>query len=266
MGFDSQFNYEYFITAEAGTVGAREPDFSKRNIIDMRTLRRESSYYSCGTYNYALGLYSGTFSWARDCPGWLSRGEEIYTLSFWGNRQKHIVIKERWHKYCWEELRDGITKLGEQVKKEMQEKKDKQDFEIAKWRELNPIRRGGKTAQELYNLTDEQAVERKKTIAYYNTYKSRLTGNIVILSALEENDPKRLKVIKSIQNINERLQYARTKLARLGGLPGTPQTRGRDYDAPTEYELHRPNDYDAMNKQYSSEGGDLNIEDEYNEE
>ncbi len=266
MGFDAQFNHEFFIAAEAGVVGSREPDFStlEAKMADMSKLRRESDYYFCGVGKYATGLYipHGQWNWANNCPSWLSRGDEVYTLSFWANRQKHVVSKERWHKSCWDTLKDSIIEAGIKLKQQIDENKAKEDFELALYRSAHPIKPGRRSMQESHNLTDEQVIERKKIIAKRNTYRKLVTK---YLNELQTSPtPERTERLrKQLVANNTRIKEFEDQLIPLGGLPGTPApaTFVPAYDALTQSVLNNPDYYDALEREHYYEGGDIDYND-----
>jgi len=264
MGFDAPFNHEFFITAEAGVVPQRDPDFTNLEAkMNMNHQRREPEYYLCATNKYAMGLYSSTWKWSYDCTHWLSRGEEIYTLSFWANRKKHIVNKERWHKSCWEALQESILESGAKLKQQADEARAKEDFELAQYRLANPIKPGKKSVQEIYKLTDEQALERKKILAQIQTYKRRLSNYLTVISNESDNNKRRRAGI-SVVNNRSRIIELETRLCNgLGGLSGqTPSSNFAPvYDAVTQSIIHEPDYYDAIDKEHYYESGDIDYND-----
>lgn len=266
MGFDAPFNYEYFITAEAGVIGQRDPDFStlEAKMADMNKLRREPEYYFCATNKYATGLYipKSQWNWANDCPSWLSRGDEIYTLAFWGNRQRKLVSTERWHKSCWETLQGPIIEMGVKLKQQADEAQAKEDFELAQYLIANPARRGKRTIKEIYDLTSEQAAERKILIAKRVTYKRVITKYLTELH--EGPTPQRTERLrKQLVANNLRIKEFEDRLLQIGGLPGTPPpaTFVPAYDALTQSVLNNPDYYDALDKEHYYEGGDIDYND-----
>ncbi len=268
MGFDAPFNHEFFISAEAGVVSQRDPDFTTLEAkMNMDNNRREPEHYLCATNKYATGLYvpASTWTWAHNCTHWLSRGQEIYILSFWANRQKHIVNKERWHKSCWEALQGAILESGAKLKQQADESKAKKDFELAQYRLANPLRPGKRKLQESHHLTDEQVVERKKLIAKRNTYKKLITKYLTELkmggSTLTPERSERLR--KQLLANNTRISEFEIQLMKLGGLPGAspPSTFTPAYDAVTQSITRDPDYYDATDKEHYYEGGDIDYND-----
>lgn len=264
MGFDAPFNHEFFIQAEAGVVPPSDPGFTTLKAkMNMDHLRREPEYYLCATNKYAMGLYSNTWKWSYDCTHWLSQGEEIYILSFWANRQKHVVSKERWHKVCWEALQAPILEMGAKLKQQADDQKAREDFELAQYRLANPIKRGKKSIQDVYGLTDDQALERKKILAQISTYNQRLSKYLIIISN-ELDSPIRQRAGNNVIKVRSRITKLEVKLCNgLGGTPGTkpPEKFVAAYDAITQSITHNPDYYDALEKEHYYEGGDIDHND-----
>jgi len=267
MGFDAPFNYDFFISAEAGVIGIREPAFTtnEAKYASMDGLRREPDYYFCAVMKYAISLYIpySTWNWSDNCTHWLSRGEEIYTLTFWANRQKHIVNKERWHKSCWESLKESILEAGAKIKQQQEEAKAKENFELAQYRLAHPLKRGKKSIQEIYGLTDEQAFERKKILGYIQTYNKRITKYVNIIADTSDTDVRH-KAGKYVISNRSKITELEIKLRDgLGGLPGTtaPVPFIAPYDAITQSSLAQPDYYNALDKEHYYEGGDVDYND-----
>tara|TARA_Y100000310_G_scaffold266289_1_gene277728 strand:- start:951 stop:1697 length:747 start_codon:yes stop_codon:yes gene_type:complete len=234
-----EFNFDWFIEAKADKIKAKPPDFtnlqqlfttealerrhSGRVFMDLSTnkvveLPRKKELYYCSCWQYNVG--GAKCNCQLPCTAILQRGEQIYTVSIWTNRNRGTTRTERWRRECWETNRPIME--HEWMESKWLRDQDEANLAFSLIQDVKETHRRGKpSVSEQFNLTETEAAQRTLLVRKYTTYRYRRVRALkaIQLRLASDGVESVIRASARLSHLEELMNEVYTSVTNLGGVP-----------------------------------------------